>query len=151
MNLRNFGLDTATFSGSLEVKLKACAAAGFSQIMLWARDLADHSDGFDAAVKVVRDSGLEVSGLQATIEYEGLADSLHAYKLDIAKATLQACRAIRAPLLIVCSTCSPYASTDFEKIASDLRKLANLAVPLGVRIGYKAVPAARAIRDNARA
>ena len=67
MNLRNFGLDTATFSGSLEVKLKACAAAGFSQIMLWARDLADHSDGFDAAVKVVRDSGLEVSGLQATI------------------------------------------------------------------------------------
>ena len=64
---------------------------------------------------------------------------------------LQACRAIRAPLLIVCSTCSPYASTDFEKIASDLRKLANLAVPLGVRIGYKAVPAARAIRDNASA
>jgi hypothetical protein len=40
MNLLDgFGMDTITMAGSLEAKLSAMKDAGFSQVMLMARDL----------------------------------------------------------------------------------------------------------------
>ncbi|HEX8605405.1 MAG TPA: sugar phosphate isomerase/epimerase, partial [Pseudoduganella sp.] len=42
MNLSNFGMDTITLGGSLESKLAASRAAGFTQLMLWARDLTTY-------------------------------------------------------------------------------------------------------------
>jgi sugar phosphate isomerase/epimerase len=72
-------------------------------------------------------------------DYEGLSGALHDYKLDIAKHLLQVCKAVRAPLLMVCSSTSSHASGDPGLIARHLAKLATLAVPLGVRIGYEAL------------
>ncbi len=139
MNLSNFGLDSVTLAGPLELKLAAAKAAGFSQIMLWARDLADHPGGMLDAVRVVHDSGMQVTGLQVMRDYEGLSGVLHQYKLDIAKHLLQACKAVGAPLLLVSSSTSSHASGDMASIARDLAKLATLAVPLGVRIGFEAL------------
>lgn len=151
MNLSNFGMDPVTLAGSLETKLQVVKAAGFSQIMLWGKDLVEHPQGFDAAVRVVRASGLRVTGLQVIRDYEGLSGPLHDYKLDVVKSTLEMCQAVRAPLLIVCSATSHLITEDDERIDSDLRKLANLAVPLGVRIGYKAVPWGKRVSDNSDA
>jgi 2-keto-myo-inositol isomerase len=139
MNLSNFGMDTITLAGPLEAKLQASTAAGFSQIMLWAKDLASHPGGLEAAVRLVRASGVRVTGLQVMRDFEGLSGALHEYKLDIAKQMLQMCRAVGAPLLMVCSTTSSHASGDTEVAARHLAKLATLAVPLGVRIGYEAL------------
>jgi sugar phosphate isomerase/epimerase len=139
MNLSHFGMDTVTLGGSLATKLAASRAAGFSQIMLWARDLTGHPGGFDAAVALVRESGQRVTGIQVMRDYEGLAGGLHDYKLDIARQMLDVCRAVRAPLLMVCSSTSSHASGDPALIARQLAKLATLAVPLGVRIGYEAL------------
>ncbi len=151
MNLSNFGMDPVTLAGSLETKLQVVKATGFSQIMLWGKDLVEHPGGFAAAVSLVRASGLRVSGLQVVRDYEGLSGHLHDYKLDVVKSTLEMCQAVRAPLLIVCSATSNLVSDAAERIDSDLRKLANLGVPLGVRIGYKAVPWGRIISDNTHA
>jgi 2-keto-myo-inositol isomerase len=139
VNLGNFGMDTVTLAGSLESKLAASSAAGFSQIMLWARDLAGYPGGQDAAVRLVRASGVRVTGIQVMRDYEGLPGALHEYKLDIAKQMLLVCKAVGAPLLMVCSSTSRHASGDMDLIARDLAKLATLAVPLGVRIGYEAL------------
>jgi 2-keto-myo-inositol isomerase len=139
MNLANFGMDTITLAGSLETKLAASRAAGFSQIMLWAKDLANYPAGMDAAVRLVRASGVRVTGIQVMRDYEGLSGALHEYKLDIAKHMLQVCKAVGAPLLMVCSSTSTHASGDLALIARHLAKLATLAVPLGVRIGYEAL------------
>lgn len=147
MNLSNFGMDTITLAGPLEAKLRASKAAGFSQIMLWARDLAGYPEGLDAAVQLVKRSGLRVTGIQVMRDYEGLSGTLHDYKVDVAKNMLQVCRAVGAPLLMVCSSTSSHASAEHEVIAGDLAKLANLAVPLGIRIGYEALSWGRHIND----
>jgi 2-keto-myo-inositol isomerase len=139
VNLSNFGMDTVTLAGSLESKLAASKAAGFSQIMLWAKDLAGYPGGLDAAVRLVRASGVRVTGIQVMRDYEGLPGALHEYKLDIAKQMLLVCKAVGAPLLMVCSSTSRHASGDMDLIARHLAKLATLAVPLGVRIGYEAL------------
>lgn len=139
MNLSNFGMDSITLAGPLAAKLAAARAAGFSQIMLWASDLAGHADGVDAAVAAVRASGLRVTGLQVLRDFEGLSGTLHEYKLDIAKQLLQLCRAVGAPLLLVCSSTSSHAAGEPALLARDLAKLATLAVPLRVRIGYEAL------------
>jgi sugar phosphate isomerase/epimerase len=139
VNLSNFGMDTITLAGSLETKLAASRAAGFSQIMLWALDLAAYPGGLEAAVRLVRASGVRVTGIQVMRDYEGLSGSLHDYKLDIAKQMLLVCKAVGAPLLMVCSSTSSHASGDIGLIARHLAKLATLAVPLGVRVGYEAL------------
>jgi sugar phosphate isomerase/epimerase len=139
MNLGNFGMDTITLAGPLEAKLRASRALGFSQIMLWAKDLAGYPDGLDSAVKLVKGSGLRVTGIQVMRDYEGLSGPLHDYKIDIAKSMLRLCKAVGAPLLMVCSTTSKHASGDPAHAARDLAKLATLAVPLGIRIGYEAL------------
>src|SRR5947209_4194928 len=48
--LNGFGMDTITQAGPLEAKLAAMAEAGFSQVMLSARDIVGHPGGTQAAV-----------------------------------------------------------------------------------------------------
>jgi 2-keto-myo-inositol isomerase len=139
MNLSNFGMDTVTLAGPLEAKLRASKAAGFSQLMLWAKDLAQHPAGLADAVRVVRASGVRVTGIQVMRDYEGLAGALHDYKLDIARQMLLVCKAVGSPLLMVCSSTSAHATGDMDHIVRDLAKLANLAVPLGVKVGFEAL------------
>ena len=139
MNLDHFGMDTITLAGTLEGKLRAVRDAGFTQIMLSARDVVGHPDGEAAAVAAVRDSGLRVTGFQVLRDFEGLSGHLHAYKVDVAKAMLGMCRDLRSELLLVCSSTLTHGSGDPELVVRDLRKLATLAVPLGIRIAYEAL------------
>src|SRR5450830_565933 len=136
MNLSNFGMDSITLAGPLESKLAASKAVGFSQIMLWAKDLASHPGGLSEAVRVVRASGVRVTGIQVMRDYEGLTGPLHEYKLDIAKN-----------MLMVCSSTSSHASGDMPLIARQLAKLATLAVPLGVKVGFEALSWGRHINQ----
>lgn len=139
MNLTHFGMDTVTLGGTLQTKLQASKAAGFTQIMLWAKDLVNHAGGIDDAIKLVRQSGLRVTGIQVMRDFEGLEGNLHDYKLDIAKHMLHVCKSVGAPVLMVCSSTSSHASGDLALIAKHLAKLATLAVPLGVKVGFEAL------------
>lgn len=147
MNIGDFGMDTITLAGGLESKLAAMRAAGFTQVMLSARDVAGHPGGVDGAAAAVRASGLRVTGFQVLRDFEGLDGHLHAYKVDVAKAMLGMCRAIEAPLLLVCSSTSKHATADPDALARDLRKLATLAVPLGLRIAYEALSWGRNVNE----
>jgi len=139
MRLDDFGMDALTLPGTLDGKLDAIRKAGFSQVMLSAADLAGYPGGEDEAIRVVRESGLRVTGLQVLREFEGLSGQLHDYKVEVAKSMLEMARAAGAPLLLVCSTTSPHASGDLDAQVADLRKLAMLADPLRVRIAYEAL------------
>jgi sugar phosphate isomerase/epimerase len=139
MNLDHFGMDTITLAGPLEAKLKAVREAGFTQIMLNATDLVGHPGGERAAVAAVRKSGLRVTGFQVLRDFEGLTGTLHAYKVDVAKAMLEMCRSLDSRVLLICSSASAHASGDFDALVKDLRKLAMLAVPLDIRIAYEAL------------
>ena len=147
MHLGNFGIDLISLTGSLETKLREVAAAGFSQAILWAKDLAEHPAGYQAALQLIKQSGVRVAGMQVIRDYEGLSGTQHDYKVDLIKAHLSLCKAVGSPLLIVCSATNQLPDKSDEILERDLRKLANLAVPMGVRIGYKAVPWGRFTRS----
>jgi len=143
----DFGMDTITLAGSLENKLQAMRDAGFSQVMLKANDIVGHAGGVDAAVRAVQASGLRVTGFQVLRDFEGLSGHLHSYKVDIAKAMLEMAHALGAPLLLACSSTSQHATQDLDAIARDLRKLAMLAVPLGIKVAYEGLSWGRTINE----
>ncbi len=146
-HFEEFGVDTITFAGTIEAKLQATKDAGFTQIMLKANDIVGHPQGIAAAVKAVKDSGLRVTGFQVLRDFEGLSGDLHDYKIDIAKAMLQMAKDLGAPLLLACSSTSAHATADLDKIAADLRKLAMLALPLGIKIAYEGLSWGRTINE----
>jgi sugar phosphate isomerase/epimerase len=143
----NFGMDTITLTGPLPAKLQAVRDAGFSQIMLLARDVVGHDAGVEAAIRAVRESGLRVTGFQVLRDFEGLSGRLHEYKIDVAKSMLEMCAAVGSRVLLVCSSTSTHATDDRDALARDLRKLAILAVPLGVRIAYEGLSWGRTINE----
>ncbi len=147
MNLANFSRHTITLAGSPESKLDANLAAGFSQITLWAKDLVGHPDGYEAALNEVRVSGLRVNAVQVMRDYEGLSGPLHRYKNETVKTMLKLCEAVEAERLLVCSSPSAYASGDIDHTAADLRKVAMLATPLGIRVGFEALSWGRHVND----
>ena len=147
VNIDDFGMDTISLAGTLPAKLKAVRDAGFSQIMLAARDVVGHSDGIDAAVQDVRASGLRVAGFQLLRDFEGLSGHLHDYKIDIAKSMLEMAHALGATVLLVCSSTSAHATSDPDALARDLRKLAMLALPLGIKVAYEGLSWGRTINE----
>jgi sugar phosphate isomerase/epimerase len=146
-NFDDFGMDTITLAGPLEAKLRAMQEAGFSQVMLKANDIVGHADGIEAAVRAVKQSGLRVTGFQVLRDFEGLSGHLHEYKVDMAKAMLEMAYSLGAPVLLACSSTSQHASADLDVIARDLRKLAMLAVPLGIKVAYEGLSWGRTINE----
>ena len=147
MNISGFGMDTISLAGPLEAKLQAMQDAGFSQVMLKANDLVGHPQGLEAAVAAVRASGLRGTGFQVLRDFEGLSGHLHEYKVDIAKSMLQMCHALGCKVLLACSSTSTHATQDLDHIARDLRKLAMLALPLGIRIAYEGLSWGRTVNE----
>ena len=139
MNIDHFGMDTITLAGPLEAKLGAIHAAGFTQVMLNTGDIVGHPGGAQAAMDAVRASGLRCTGFQVLRDFEGLSGHLHAYKVDVAKSMLDLCSGLDAPLLLACSSTSAHAAGERDALVKDLRKLAMLALPLGIRVAYEAL------------
>jgi sugar phosphate isomerase/epimerase len=144
----DFGMDTITLAGPLAAKLRAIRDAGFGQVMLAARDLVGHADGWRAAVQEVKDSGLRVTGFQVLRDFEGLSGHLHAYKVDIARSMLEMCAALGSPVLLACSSTSPHASADRGVVARDLRKLAMMALPLGIKVAFEGLSWGLHVNDS---
>jgi sugar phosphate isomerase/epimerase len=151
MIIRDFGMDTASLAGPLEAKLAAIRRAGFSQVMISASEIVGHPGGVAAGVRAVRDSGLAVTGLETLRDFEGLDGRLRDYKLDVAKSMLELCQELGARLLIVDASTSSHANTTADEIIRDLRTLAILAIPKGVRIAFKGVSWSRTASNFALA
>jgi sugar phosphate isomerase/epimerase len=141
-------MDTISMAGPLHAKLRAIKAAGFSQVMLAARDLVGHADGWQAAVQEVNSSGLKVTGFQVLRDFEGLSGHLHGYKIDIARSMIEMCAALGSRVLLACSTTSQHATDDRDAMARDLRKLAMLALPFGIKVAFEGLSWGRHVSDS---
>lgn len=151
MNFNDFGMDSTSMAGSLEVRLAAAQRAGFKQVMISATDIVGHPSSTTAAVRAIHDSGLRVTGLEALRDFEGLSGKMHDYKVDVAKSMLNLCSRIGGRLLLTEASTSVHAELDPDKIAGDLRKLAFLALPMGIRIAFKALSWSRTVSNFAGA
>ncbi len=145
--IADFGMDTITLAGPLAAKLRAIKQAGFSQVMMAARDIVGHADGWQAAVEEVKASGLRVTGYQVLRDFEGLSGHLHDYKVDIARSMIEMCAALGSPILLACSSTSRHATDDEAQIARDLRKLAMMALPHGIKVAFEGLSWGRHIND----
>jgi sugar phosphate isomerase/epimerase len=143
----DFGMDTISLAGPLKAKLAAMKVAGFTQVMLLARDLVGHPDGWQAAVQEVKDSGLRVTGFQVLRDFEGLSGHLHDYKVDIAKSMMEMCAALDCRVMLACSSTSTHATGDTDTLVRDLRKLAMLAIPMNIKIAFEALSWGRTINE----
>ena len=146
-NIDDFGMDTISLAGPLEARLQAIREAGFTQVMLSARDLVGHAQGWEAAVAAVKASGLRVTGFQVLRDFEGLSGHLHAYKIDIAKSMLEMCHALGCGILLACSSTSVHATSDTDALVRDLRKLAMLAIPMNIKVAYEALSWGRTVNE----
>jgi sugar phosphate isomerase/epimerase len=145
MRLDEFAMCTASLAGPLEAKLQAMRDAGFTQVMLSAGDVVGHPEGFDAAVRAVRASGLRVTAFQALSDFEGLSGAPHDYKVGVAKSLIEMCAALGCRVLLALSSTSEHATTDRAALARDLRKLATLALPHQIRVAYSALSWGRTV------
>jgi len=57
------------------------------------------------------------------------------------------CAELGCDVLLACSSTSAHASQDLDHIARDLRKLAMLAIPFGIRIAYEGLSWGRTINE----
>jgi sugar phosphate isomerase/epimerase len=80
-------------------------------------------------------------------DFEGLSGHLHEYKIDVAKSMLEMCHALGSKVLLVCSSTSTHATDDADLLARDLRKLAMLALPLGIKVAYEGLSWGRTINE----
>jgi sugar phosphate isomerase/epimerase len=99
----------------------------------------------------VKASGLRVTGFQVLRDFEGLSGNLHDYKIDVAKSMLEMCAALGARVLLVCSSTSTHATGDPDALARDLRKLAMLALPLGINVAYEGLSWGRHVNEFTQA
>jgi sugar phosphate isomerase/epimerase len=146
-NMDDFALDSCALAGSLQTKLSAVCAAGFTQISLSASDLVNHADGVDSAMALVKASGLRVCSFQAACDFEGAQGHLHAYKLEVMKQLLGLCQALGCHVLVLPSTALSSNCQDDELVVRNLRQLAMLAIPLNIKIAYQAWPGATYVKD----
>jgi len=76
---------------------------------------------------------------------------MHAYKVDVAKSMLTICGELGGRLLLVEASTSAHASASADAIAHDLRKLAILAIPMGIKIAFKGLAWSRTAKHFAAA
>lgn len=151
MDFDSVALDTCAMAGPLEVRLRAAISRGFNRLVFSAADLVNHPDGVEAAVAMVKRSGVKVQALRQLHDFEGLTGPLHQYKVNVAKGLLTLCQAVAAPVLLVTASTLPAAADDADRVAADLAKLATLAVPKGINIAYQALPGSSVAADVVRA
>jgi sugar phosphate isomerase/epimerase len=106
-----------------------------------------HPDGWKAAARAVRASGIRGTGFQVLRDFEGLSGHLHDYKIDIAKSMLQMCHALGCHVMLACSSTSTHATSDTAALVRDLRKLAMLAIPMHINVAFEALSWGRTINE----
>lgn len=105
-------------------------------VLQWRHMLVTHLRSVQAAVAVVQTSGKRPHGFQVSRDFEGFSGHSQSYKLDVAKAMLEIIAATSSKVLQMCASTSREANQDLNLIAADLKELAMLAVPLGIKIAH---------------
>ena len=145
------GIATVCMSGMLADKLAAAAEAGFAGVEIFENDLT-YFDGSPEDVRTLADSlGLEILALQPFRDFEGLPKPQRSRAFERARRKLELMGRLGTKLLLVCSSVSPDAIDDLERVAADLHELGELATPHGITIGFEALCWGRHINDYRQA
>ena len=142
------GIATVSISGTLEEKIEAIAAAGFSGIEIFEQDFIADERSPRAVGDRIRDAGLEVMLFQPFRDFEGLPGPMRAKAFDRAERKFDLMQELGCDLVLVCSSVHPQALGGIDRAANDFAELGERAAARGLRVGYEALAWGRHINDH---
>lgn len=143
-----FGIATVSLSGTLEEKLRAAAAAGFSGVEIFENDLIASPLRPREVRDLLDELGLSCMLYQPFRDFEGMPGKLRQRALDRAEAKFDIMGELGTDCILVCSNCSPDALGERSRIVADLHELGERAGRRGIIIGYEALAWGRHVFDH---
>lgn len=130
---RRYGLDIEMFFEDLEYLAHTMPASSSTErLRQAARKVRSMCD----------DRSITIVCLQPFMHYEGLRDrQLHRARVEEFKVWVQLAKILRTDIIAIPSTCLPKSevSGDKQLIADDLREVADIAGPEGIRVAYESL------------
>jgi len=139
---------TVSISGSLDAKLRAIAAAGFAGAEIFENDLLSSHLSAREIGGLMRDLGLECTMFQPFRDLEGLPEPQRSRAFERLERKFEVMSDLGTDLVLVCSSCSPIADGDRDRIIEDLREAGDRAERSGMRLGYEALAWGRHVNDH---
>jgi 4-hydroxyphenylpyruvate dioxygenase len=138
---------TVCLSGTLEEKLEAIAAVGFTGVEIFENDLLSFSGSPADARRMAADLGLEIVTFQPFRDFEGLPEPQRARAFARAERKFDVMQELGTDLLLICSNVAPDALGGIDRAADDFRALGEKAAARGLRVAFEALAWGRHIND----
>jgi 4-hydroxyphenylpyruvate dioxygenase len=139
---------TVCVSGTLELKLRAIAQAGFDGVEIFENDLLTAQKSPREIGALIRELGLKCTVFQPFRDFEGMPDNLRPRIFERLERKFDVMQELGTDLLLVCSNVSPVSMGDRSRITGDLRELGERAAKRGLRVGYEALAWGRHVSDH---
>ncbi|WP_104103690.1 bifunctional sugar phosphate isomerase/epimerase/4-hydroxyphenylpyruvate dioxygenase family protein [Arthrobacter sp. 08Y14] len=138
---------TVCLSGTLEEKMRACAAAGFDGIEIFEQDLLVSPRSPEDIRDLAASLGLTLDLYQPFRDFEGVSEDLLEANLYRAEAKFSLMNRLGADTMLVCSNVATASIDDDGVAAAQLRRLGEVAAGYGIRLAYEALAWGRYVND----
>ena len=110
---------TVSISGTLELKLRAIAQAGFEGVEIFENDLLTAQQSPGEIGVLMRELGLKCTVFQPFRDFEGMPGNLRSRVFERMERKFDVMEQLGTDLLLVCSNVSPVSSGDRARIVFD--------------------------------
>lgn len=138
---------TVCVSGTLQEKLEAIAAAGFTAVEIFENDLIAFPGSPAEVRRICGDLGLAIVTCQPFRDFEGMPDARRQRTFDRAERKFDLLQELGSDLLFVCSSTSPEALAGIDRLAADFAELGDRAARRGLKVGFEALAWGRHVYD----
>ncbi|MDN3480382.1 TIM barrel protein [Arthrobacter sp. APC 3897] len=138
---------TVCLSGTLEEKMRACAAAGFDGIEIFEQDLIVSPDSPEEIRDLAAELGLSLDLFQPFRDFEGVTEELLRENLYRAEAKFRVMNRLGIDTMLVCSNVATATVDDDGVAASQLRRMGSAAARYGIRLAYEALAWGKYVND----
>lgn len=138
---------TVCVSGTLQEKLEAIAAAGFTAVEIFENDLIAFPGSPAEIRRICADLGLRIVTCQPFRDFEGMPEGRRQRVFDRAERKFDLLEELGTDLLFVCSNTSPEALSGIDRLAADFAELGERAGRRGLKVGYEALAWGRHVFD----
>jgi 4-hydroxyphenylpyruvate dioxygenase len=139
---------TVSISGTLELKLRAIAQAGFNGVEIFENDLLTAEASAREIGALMRELGLACTLFQPFRDFEGMPDNLRPRVFERIERKFDVMQELGTDLLLICSNVSPVSNNDRGRITADFREIGERAAKRGLRVGFEALAWGRHVCDH---
>jgi 4-hydroxyphenylpyruvate dioxygenase len=143
-------LATVCLSGTLEDKLAAAAAAGFDGVEVFEPDFVASPWSAGEVRARCADLGMSIDLYQPFRDFDADDPEVLAANVRRADHKFDVMEKLGTDLLLICSSVSPHALDDDDRIAEQLHQLAGRAAERGLRLCYEALAWGRFVNTYER-